>query len=162
MHSRQFHAAQWRVDHGGGKDRDRLVLSCFMERRHRRFRFSSDRTGATPDRRGGVGAVLQESSGAPEIENRASQNLRQRLDWNERRDSEGRHHRREFSCRGRISSHQIGRTEHGRGGESGGNREKIPSVSGSNAQRIIPGAQCRILFIRSSAFDIKHSAFSSS
>ena len=87
--------------------------------------FHPTRTGATPDRRASAGAVLQEPPGAPQIENRASQNLRQRLDRNERRDFERRHHRRELSCRGRISSHQISRTEHRRGGQSGGRRETI-------------------------------------
>ena len=40
---RRFHPAQRRAPHGRGTDRDRFALPDLVERRHRRFRFSSAR-----------------------------------------------------------------------------------------------------------------------
>ena len=64
-----------------------------VERRHRRFRFSSARARATIDRCTGAGTVFERSSAASKIEDRARQNLRQRLDRHERNHPEGRDHR---------------------------------------------------------------------
>ena len=96
-----------------------------MERWHRRFRFSSAGPSATPDRRESAGAVFQKSASAPHIENGAGQNLRQRLDRDERRDFEGRHNRREFCHRGGISGYEVSGTKRGSSGQSSDSRQKI-------------------------------------
>src|SRR5262245_18450937 len=135
MHHRQFHAAQRRADHGGRKDRDWFILPCLVERRHSRFRFSSARTGTTPDRRASAGAVFQETPGAPHIEDRASQNLRQRLDRNERRDFERCYYRRKLGCSGGLGGYQKRRSEYDRRRESCGRRENVSVMIRTNAQR---------------------------
>src|SRR5215471_516073 len=159
MHYRRFHAAQRRADHGGRKNRDWVILPCFLERRPRRFRFSSARTGTTPDRRASIGAVFQRPPGAPQIENRASQNLRQRLDWNERRDFERRYYRRKLSRRGRLGGDEKRRSKHSRGGEPGRRGEKV-SVILMNAQRSTFNAQRSTFCVGRWTLDVGRWAFS--
>src|SRR5438270_357397 len=99
LHHRRFHFAQWRAHHGRGKDRHRLALPHLLECRDRRFRFSSARTGAANYRCASARTLFQGSTAAPEIENRPGKNRRQRLDRNERGDSERRNHWRQLrSC----------------------------------------------------------------
>ena len=107
------------------QDRDRLVLPDLMERRHRRFRFSSARTGATPDRRASAGAVFQGPPGATQIEDRAGEHLRQRLDRNERDDFERRHDRRKLGRRGGIGGYRKRRTEYVVAGNPAVDRQEI-------------------------------------
>src|SRR5437667_179349 len=84
------------VEQGRGKDRHRLASPLLLECRDRRFRLSSAGTGAANYRCAGSSALFQGSSAAPEIENRPGNNRRERLDLNERGDSERRNHWRQL------------------------------------------------------------------
>src|SRR5205814_6099170 len=104
---------------------DRIALSHFVGRRHRRFRFSSARTGPTFDRFPSAGAVFQKSAAAAETENRAGKNRQQRLDRNERRHFERRDNWRQLSRRRRRRRDQKHSTKHDCGRQSGGRGEEV-------------------------------------
>jgi len=106
-------------------DKIEIVLPGFLERRHRGFRFSPARTGPASHRRTSACPVFQEPTGTTQIEDRACENRKQRLDWYERSDFERRHRWRKFGRCGGIGGHERRGTEHSRCRESGGCRETV-------------------------------------
>src|SRR5882724_10084228 len=74
---------------------------------------------AAIDRCAGARPLLQRSAAAAKIENGAGKDRRQRLDWNERGDSEGRDHWRQLLRRRWRGGNEKHSSEHNRSGESG-------------------------------------------
>src|SRR5207244_6214419 len=76
-------------------------------------------------RAAGAGTVLQEPAAASAPQDRADQNLRQRLDRHERRDSERRDDRGKLRCRGGVGGHKNRRAKYRCRGQSCGCCEKV-------------------------------------
>src|ERR1700730_6664750 len=144
VHDRRFYFAQWRAHHGRRQDRHRIALPRFMERRHRRFRFSSARAGATSHRRAGARAIFQRSPPASKIKNRAGHHLRQCLDRHERDDSERRDRRRKLRGGCGLGRHKERSRERRGRGKSGHYRKTILKVIGFNIEYRTPNIEPRM------------------
>ena len=119
------------------------LLPDLLERRDRGFRFSPARTGAASHRRAGAAPISRTARRVP-IRDRACENRGQRLDRDERSDSERRDDRRKFGRCGGVGRFEKRGAEHGRCRKSGGGGETVSKheifqrpTSTFNAQRSI-------------------------